>query len=143
MEGVIMKTKLLYPCGIPKPIALVMVGALLFAFCCTECLLAQQPSKNKPVQEGTIYYCGCIEMVTCYGEAPEWPKARIRLLEAPVSMSEITASLLFPARHEQFDQVRYATLFGSERSDKGSFEPVPETVILIARKEGVKETGNK
>ena len=138
-----MKTKLLYPCGIPKPIALVMVGALLFAFCCTECLLAQETGKNKPIQNGTIFYCGCIEMVTCYGEAPEWPKARIRLLEAPVSMSEITASLMFPAQHEHFNKVLYAGLFGSKRSDKGSFEPAPETVILIAGKEGVKERGNK
>ena len=137
-----MKAKLLYPCGIPKPIALVMVGALLLAFCCTECLLAQTSSEDDPFKQEPIY-CGCIKMVTCYGDAPEWPKPLIRLLESPVSLTDITASLMYRSNDERFDRIRYAEFFGSQHSEKYLSESAAKTALLLAQNEEVKESGNK
>ena len=138
-----MKTKLFYPCGIPKPIALVMLGAVLFAFCCTECLLAQEASHKKAGWDGPIYYCGCIEMVTCYGDAPELPKALIRPLELPVSMSEITASLMYPVQDKRFDRALYAELFGSRPSKDSPVKPDARTAKSRTHWEEMKVTGTQ
>ena len=138
-----MKTKLFYQSGIPKPIALVMLGAVMFAFCCTDCLLAQEPSNKNRGWIGPIYYCGCIEMVTCYGDAPELPKALIRPLDLPVSMSDITANLMYPIHHEQFDRALYAQLFRSKPAVKFREGPDEKKEPLMAQREKMKATGNK
>ena len=109
-----MKAKLFYPCGIPKPIAMVLAILVLSAFCCSEQLFGQN-QKKKPCDVDPIY-CGMIKEVVCYGEAPDYPQPLIRLLEPRLNLDRATACLMFSADDIRFDLVLYAEIHGNRKA---------------------------